>query len=427
MRPAAMNRGRAGLALSALLGIVWGAGAAAGAPRQVPGKTLACGGSTLVMGVALADTVEVDTGVAYGRVAMPDSIYWGQRFAVLRATNALPADTVVLAHWQGSVENLSLLFRARGSNRRMAPGDTFIVHPVLRDPEHWAAGLPTLDVMRPAFPDLADDRAAEAAARGTLMSVEEAYDFCSLPVDQEVVNSGDWSAPLEPMDWAKASNGAWQKHPAQAYLRGLAHSIERARVGRLPMDIAGTWSASVSLPSGRTFAFYFRTADLADGFPYQPSSPEDEPPWAFRASGYQVRMWAATSLADLPEIQAVDSPLPLCRFFMEFVPVPPRDESCLGFRMFWDVSVPTAPGEPRSGMWPGQLLDEVLLGLLRDNEFNGLLFGEAGRLVCCAQGRFQGAEDALEFHQEVTLAPDRVIRFVARRVSQETVVWRLPY
>jgi hypothetical protein len=159
------------------------------------------GGSANMIATATADTLpagpgdmryEVDARRSGG--AAPREVY-GQVVRVERlgsaAAGALPAgtDRVVLVPWDLAPDCKTLLWTA--SARWMEPGARGLFHAWLRDPAHWVAGLPTLDVHQPWTQPYPDDVILRHRA-GPLLTAEEAFELLeTLPTYEEHTADGE--------------------------------------------------------------------------------------------------------------------------------------------------------------------------------------------------------------------------------------------
>jgi hypothetical protein len=399
------------------------------ADAQEPERVSACYQGQTVVGIALPDTVPVDSGVAF-RVLPRDSVsgVYGQKFLLERARPEVTGDTIVLVRWQPPVD--SPPYKPRSSAQWILPGDKQLVHAALRTPAHWTGGLPTFDVRGPYFPRDLSSAEQRAQRRGELMTADELFDFCALEVDLDVVRRGDWSTDIEPMTWARRSRGDWRKYPAPRYLYSWAQEIERHRVADLPVDVAGTWALTATLPSGRVVELFFRTSDRTGGYWGRRLSVDERPeqvPWTYRAEGYRVDMWMARHLEDLPTIQGGASVLSCRGFVVMLGPgrvARPTNPSCFRASWAWEVGFAVDSKAPRTGYWEARSLrdvfdeDQVLADL-----FPPWISSEAGEAKAQnpTDGKFLDLRTGLEYHQDVATRGGGVLRLVAVRISPETV------
>jgi hypothetical protein len=413
-----------------LLSFVWITALMPGAMAgQEGGLRSVCRKSQMLVGIALPDTVEVDLGFAFRVLWEPDDVLRGQKFLVERARPEVPSDTVVLVKWNRSPD--SPPYRWRDPAQWIEPGSRRLVDGVLRDPEHWTSGLPTLDVRGSAFPD-PDYAERVAAARGELMTADEYFDFCSMQVDLDIVRKGDWSE-VEPLSWARESGGAWSRFPAAQTLYSLAREIEDSRIGRLPVDVGGTYAAQLELPSGRQVEFFFRTSGEVSGA-WGRISGFDEmrkvPPWEYRKEGYKVRFWIALDQNDLPRVQGDPSILPCRRFLERMSGDPPRevDPSCLRAEWPWRVGLPVEPGALRAGLLQPRLLvhifgdDDEVRDFMDQYSSYRAERRNAGEEIP-EQGEFLSAAGAgLQYRQTISATPGGILRLTAVRISSDVVI-----
>lgn len=393
-----------------------------------------CGDRQLLIGTGLSEIVQVDSGAAFRVLRDPGNILLGQKFLVERATPAVARDTVVLVRWRPMPDSPPLPWEEPGPG--IEPGEKRFISGVFREPDHWAFGYPTVDVQSDIFPDPQDRHLQEIAATGPVMTADEVFDFCSLPVDMNLVERGDWSQDIAPIAWARESHGAWREHPAAQYLFGWARRIEYSRIRRLPADVTGTYAAHLGLPSGRTLAFYFRTSGEILGlwgWPLDPPQTLKVPPWEYRGQGYRVEFWTALEEEDLPDVQGDPSVLP-CRNMNEeqlqlLTGAPPRvvDSTCIGALWPWGVGLLPTEGATRTGLLEPELLEYIFSG---DHEVADLM-GQwldsfsarhsAGEEIP-ARGLFLPADGkTIRYHQEISVAPGRTLTLRVVRISLEVV------
>jgi len=415
----------------------------ADARGQDTGSIGACYQSQLLLGRALADSIEVDRGAAFRTLSpSPETVLGGQKFVIERAVPSLPSDTVVLVRWTPSPD--SPPFWSDRREDAVEPGARRVAMGVVREPEHWAGGLPTLDFLGDVYPEPPNPRRAQADTSGGVMTVDEYFDFCSMEVDLALVGAGDWSRDIEPMAWARRSGGAWRRYPAFSHLYSWARRIELARILAAPVDVGGTYAAELELPSGRRLAFSFRTSSKAE-YPLTRRTPAGPSiaPWEFRELGYRVRFWIALEGGELPLVQG-DPFTPPC-LFAGWTPSPARrsllpngrlfplpseemDQSCFRATRPWEVRVPTEAGDPRLGVIYPEMLTDIFPD---DEEISALIELYHSRVPerynageeLPTPGRFSTAPTgAIEFRQTIEAEPGRVARISAVRTSEEAVL-----
>jgi hypothetical protein len=269
------------------------------------------------------------------------------------------------------------------------------------------------------------------------MTAEETYAFCALRVDLDAVHRGEWSPEIAPMAWARSSNGAWREWPAIAYLSNWAHDLEAARVTRLPLDVAGTWQLTATLPSGRTRQMYFRTDDRAHA-PWTYSAPLglplDSPPWEYRTDGYRVGVWMAGEVDDLPtsynrRVSPCRPTIPSVSVITGRPRVPTGDWECVAARWAWYVDFEDPNRPERTGLWSPQNLADFFL---EDEEVQALIDGwiqwwedVVGQSAAYPDpGSFAGAGPDLAYRATVRLPDGSSILLQAVRVSDEAAAPR---
>lgn len=382
-------------------------------------------GPDFVVGVALSDTAAVDTGTAFPvLLARSGVLRHGQKFLIRRSSMPLPSDTAVLVQWRATPDSPPLL--PRGTSMWMRPGAELFVQGTLRDREHWARGLPTFDVVGayagPAAPGALDP--------DSVMTPQERFDFCSLQVDLTLLEEGAWPPQIEPIAWARRSNGAWRKYPARFTVTLWVRLAEDAWLTRLSPDVGGTWAVTVSLASGTERTFFMRTSGrIARSWrrPDVSAQADTGPPWEATPDGYQLRFWVANRREDLPDapgpsdVPCGEPPSPFSR------PDVVRDSSCMAVMSPWGIGFATDPEGSRRGDWPIGALDELFRGdaeveqiwRQRSAALRARIFQPGGESA--PLGVFSDSGGALRFEQIDRVAPDQVIRLEAVRVGPDVV------
>lgn len=393
----------------------------------------ACLDEQLVLGVSLTDSVQVDTEATFEVPPLePGRRAYGQMFFVQRAWPDLASDTVILVKWNTGVQ--TRVPRALGPGRWIEEGERKMVQGSLREQDHWAGGIPTIDVLAWSYPGRSHFSSDQAFSSPEVMTADEFFEFCSMRVDLGLVEAGDWSRDIEPVVWAKGSEGAWRKPPAPRYLRLWAQYIEHSRIQRAPVEVGGTYAATVTLPSGRNLTAFFRTSENVVGSWDRGSGQrngKEALPWEIRFDGYRLPVWWALDRESLPEVQGDTTALP-CRKMLEVRRMgdPQRqvDPSCLAA---WPWKVGLA--DPDTGPKKGHLELELISSLLADDREIGSFFDTRSSFLLSPLGRshafekddrgdFSLTEDgSLQYRQTVSLYTGETLIFTAVRASPEIV------
>lgn len=383
---------------------------------------------SVVIGTALTGMVPVDSGVAFEVLEWePGVVIQGQEFLVDRAAPDLATDTVLLVKW-----NLS---NARRPRRRMEsdpwiePGQRRFVAGVLREPEHWANGIPTIDVSQLSFPDPKHHFLEEVKDPNEVMTADEVFEFCSLPVDMTIVRAGTWDREIAPMTWARENGDLWKKIPARRHLLAWADQIETQRARKVPADVAGTYSARLNLPSGRELKFFLRTSEKVASAWNSPKRGEFQgPPWEYRKHGYTISFWLALERAHLPFAQGGPGDVS-CRNTLRF-PLfgekpSPTDPDCLDPGYNWAVEYPGGTGE-RDSSWPAAALyyffgeDEEVVALLDQYPANWARWYAEAQLQVVTE-TLLSADGEVQLHKAIHFGDGTSLTLTLERVSHEVV------
>lgn len=395
---------------------------------QHAGTASICSDEHVLLDRALADTFRVDDGVAFSVLSSGDESLHGQLFVVEDATPPLANDTVVLVRWNPSPDSPPLWPDA--STRWLPTGVLRLVYGALRTAAHWTSAMPTLDVKERSFPDGKSDREQEAAHRGMLMTPDELFDFCTLQVDDVEVSRGNWNVDHDPMDWARKSDGQWRRYPAATMLYGLAARIERSRVLNEPADIRGTWAVRVLLPSGRELRTFLRTADKPSDVwfhRYPDYASFSAAPWDVRATGYEVVMWSAQVIEDLPRQEGTRRLQPCRHDGIIYFDAQPQvlNDSCIRMPWGWKAASPLIEG-PGIGQWAPELLtymfpdDAEVAEVVQEWSSAFATHSRAGEQLP-SLGEFRANQSSLSYDQEERVSAARWLRFHALRISRGVV------
>jgi hypothetical protein len=196
-----------------------------------------------------------------------------------------------------------------GSFRWVEPGTAGFYIAVLRAPEHWVDGKPTVDLHNPGhLPYTGTERIREMGrdtAVASLLSPDQIFDFYqAAPFAAEVVRLR--SESLEPLrSWAIARPDLARRPPAERLLDWVLGSVGETELEQVDHPVLGTWRFTLRVPGGSAHSFYARTEQRPTGY-WTPSraGPESTreslrlPP----VEGYSFRVVVASELGGLPEM-----------------------------------------------------------------------------------------------------------------------------
>ena len=254
------------------------------------GGAFAWPGYVQFVGVATPDTMRAGRGGNWYRWWLPfggRSIH-GQVVRVERlASSADPAlaaavrragGRIVVVPWAHS--NTCARMRWEWSARWLPDAARGLFVARLRDSEHWAGGVPTVD-LSPAglayhgIPYVGEPgRARVMGWRTDWLTPDELLDLLAVRATYRDVERDPDAAVAPLRHWAAAHPELAAREPAKAMLASTERMVREEEVARRTLDLAGTWRMTVVLPVVRragdprtadTTTFWVRTARRPEG------------------------------------------------------------------------------------------------------------------------------------------------------------------
>ena len=216
----------------------------------------------------------------------------------------LPAETksVVLVPWDYGADCRTIMWGK--SARWVAPDTRAVFRATLRAREHWANGLPTLDVHTPQFSLYPFDTRRLYMLRDTAMnelSLDQVLDvYERLPIDSLLSTLPD--SAIQPLEaWARESPDLARREPARTILDIVRIDAEERRISLIKSPIVGTYRFVFRVPPTDSLVMYARTDERPWGAQrfYEMEAPEDSAS-VDKAIGYSLRTAWAKSPRALP-------------------------------------------------------------------------------------------------------------------------------
>lgn len=414
-------------AASTVLALALGARPAS-ACSMAPFSSARFPGVAHIVGTATADTVQAGRGEVRALREKPgapaEGPVWGQVVRVERlgglAAVKLPrgTDRVILVPWGYGADCRTVQWT--GTARWSAVGARGLYTASLRDPAHWAGGVPTLDVFTPYHDPYPHgfDSWSEPGSDSTLLTIEELFDLMEiLPVANER-GSPRAEDNQRVLEWARTHPRLARRAPARDILGMIAYGIEYARLKSIDPPLAGTYRLTAKLTGGPQRIFYVRTRSRpTTGWNRMPQY--DEPagsggdPTIVRASdGYSLLVAGAAEAESLP----VD-----CG--------PTRQMEREGY-----FSIPERPDVVRAGTrtWRGEIEASLVLrqfpGDSALREFSRSVAAASyerytQRLPSDTPARFElGPDGSVRVHQTLKLPDGRELTVEGTRISHAVIV-----
>ena len=274
------------------------AGALLLAPRAVDACSLGAGwegaytgqGSVVFIGAATSDTMRAGQGrnwhlgwLPFGGRSIHGQVMRVERLAsstdpALAAAVRRSGGRVVVVPWTNTPACTRV--RWEQSARWLDVGTRGLFVARLRDPKHWAGGVPTVD-LNPSggryrgIPYTGEPgRAGTLGIRAEWLAPDDLLDLVVVrPTYREYERDPDAAfAPLR--RWAAAHPALAAREPAKEMLASADYASREAHAARRTFDLAGTWRVTLVLPVMRragdprtadTTTFWVRTARRPDG------------------------------------------------------------------------------------------------------------------------------------------------------------------
>ncbi|WP_331053571.1 hypothetical protein [Longimicrobium sp.] len=206
----------------------------------------------------------------------------------------VPAGRVVLVPWSHDCGGYPVRWGATAA--WLPPGATDAIVGRLRPPEHWAGGVPTIDVFRPEMVRGAGILPGLVRWKAT---PEELFGFRATIPTRAQLRADPWGAVAAMQAWVRAhpelTRDGSVLHDASGAMRSAAHESVRAA----PSPLAGTYRVEVSRTGGPVHIIYMRTQQTpASAVIYGDSAV----PFLTAAAGYQLDMYIRAHESRLPPV-----------------------------------------------------------------------------------------------------------------------------
>jgi hypothetical protein len=412
------------LAAAALAAPAWSLAPAASPPATCPPlppvmPPHADARHVVVLATATTDTVAAGWGEVTGgrppreRSRMP---VYGQVAQAARAAGpgggGLSAGPVVLVPWYAGCDGGT--YRWFESFAWLRPGAPDAVVGRLRRPEHWAGGVPTIDVLRPEL--MRESGELPGAVRWTATPAELFDFYATVPV-RDHLHADAWAAVAPMRAWLAANPQAARREPIHVTARVMYRTTTHAAVRAAPSPLAGTYRLEVSRTGGPVHVVYARTRRTAD---HALHSLDTATLFPGGAPGYAIRVSFRRSASSLPSPRPGRRP----RLWRRVPPGPPEDEL--------EVRLPAVRAADGSlhfrghlGLWAvthslfprDRELRDWIAEWSRRESHNMQVDRPPGEIVLWPDGR-------VELSEVMELAPGQAVTIRGERVSD--VAWEEP-
>lgn len=264
------------------------------------------------IGTALADTVKTGPGgiryvIESGHFGPAgDRVIYGQRVAVERLPLAeqkmLPsgARELILIPWDYTASCEPTPWTR--SARWLPVGTRGIYNAILRAPEHWINGVPTLDVMSPTGLPYRGIPTNSSETQLPMLSVDELFEIIKFLPDPELAKTDPEAATRPILQWAETHVELVERYPAKGLVWDAVYQVSFTRMRNTKPDIAGTWHFTTEVDGETPREFYGRTNQ-------RPTSPWSvglarapaRKPWEIPTlHGYYINTNVRPQLSELP-------------------------------------------------------------------------------------------------------------------------------
>ncbi|HEX2077083.1 MAG TPA: hypothetical protein VHG08_05220 [Longimicrobium sp.] len=316
------------------------------------------------------------------------------------AASGVPGGRAVLVPWEPGCDNLPLRWWRSFAWLRTGEPDAVVGR--LRSPEHWAGGIPTIDVFRPELMRASGLLPGAVRWRAT---ADQLFGFYSTLPSIGRIQADPWPAVAPMLAWLRANPALAQVHPIRYAARAVHEQAAHTAVRSAPSPLAGTYRFEVSRTGGPAHTIFVRTTAVPERAIWSPGEAEGLV-FPGAAAGYQLRMVIRESESSLPRRIAGRG----------------RDDGRI------DVRLPEAREADGSRRFRGHLeLVEISHRLRNDPELREAIYAWFDRWTENMQNENPVAEIVLrpdgsvQWSQVMEVAPGRVVTIRGVRVAPETL------
>ncbi|HEU4557961.1 MAG TPA: hypothetical protein VFS20_08935 [Longimicrobium sp.] len=299
------------------------------------------------------------------------------------------------------------------SARWVAPGTRGLFTATLRDPAHWAGGLPTFDVHTPGanpypqtvHPDRYDQEA------DSILSMDDYFSVLEILPSAEQANASAAEAFKPLFRWAEQRPELARRYPASDMLQIASYNVGYQRMRSISPPLAGTYRFEARLDDEPPRVFFARTRQRPTTAWGAGETREGELPAPGASPGYYLLAVGALSPDSLP----VDVR-------------PNRNMNREGYLAMLSEPEPGG-GEVRT--WRGKVeleivarqfpADSALRRFARDNFEAFMERGDRGEHDETPARYVRSPNGEVRVEQTIRLRDGRTLRLTGTRISRETI------